>query len=48
MFGWVLRQQIVSVPGATHKCNVHITPKIVSAVKYLNFLLNDDLTFDRC
>ncbi len=40
--------QVVLVPGATHKCNVHVTPKIVSAVKTLNFLANDDRMFDRC
>jgi hypothetical protein len=41
-FSWVLCQQAVSVPVATYKCNVHITLKIVSAVKTLNFLANDD------
>jgi hypothetical protein len=48
MFSWVLHQRVVSVPGATHKCYVHITPKIVAAVKTLNFLANDDRTVDEC
>jgi hypothetical protein len=47
-FSWVLRPQVLSVPGSTHKCNVHITPKIMAAVKTLNFLANNDQTFDGC
>jgi hypothetical protein len=39
---------VVAVPGSPHKCNVHITSKIVLAAKTLNFSTNNDLTFDRC
>ncbi len=33
----VMRQLVVAVPGSAHKCNVHITPKLVAMVKLLNF-----------
>ncbi len=36
------------MPGSAHKCNVHITPKIIAAVKTLNFSANDDQTFAGC
>ncbi len=39
---------MVAVPGSAHKCNVHITPKLVAMVKSLNFLADDDWTFDGC
>ena len=39
---------MVTVPGSPHKCNVHITPKIVLAAKRLNFSANNDMTFDGC
>jgi hypothetical protein len=47
-FSRVLRRLVVTVPGSQHKCNVHITPKIVLAAKTLNFSANDDMTFDGC
>jgi hypothetical protein len=47
-FNWVLRQRVVLVPGANHKCNMHVTPKILSAVKILNFLASNEWTFVRC
>ena len=47
-FSCVLCRLVVRVPGSPHKCNVHITVKIVSAAKPLNFSANDDLTFDGC
>jgi hypothetical protein len=47
-FSRVLRRLVVTVPGSPHKCNVHITPKIVLAAKTLNFSANDDMTFDGC
>ncbi len=34
--------------GSAHKCNVHITPKIIAAVKTLNFSANNDRTFAGC
>ncbi len=42
----VMRQLVVAIPGSTHKCNVHITLKLVTMVKLLNFLADDDRTFD--
>jgi hypothetical protein len=45
-FSRVLCRLVVTVPGSPHKCNVHITAKIVSAAKTLNFSADDDLTFD--
>jgi hypothetical protein len=39
---------MVIVPGSPHKCNVHITPKIVLAAKTLNFSANNDMAFDGC
>ncbi len=36
------------MPGSAHKCNVHITPKIIPAVKTLNFSANNDQTFAGC
>jgi hypothetical protein len=45
---WVMRQLVVAVPGSAHKCNVHITPKLIATVKLLNFLADDDQTFDGC
>jgi hypothetical protein len=47
-FGWILRRMAVTVQGSAHKCNIHITPKIVEAVKMLNFLANNDRTFVGC
>ncbi len=47
-FSCVLRCLVVMVPVSPHKCNVHITSKIVLAAKTLNFSTNDDLTFDGC
>jgi hypothetical protein len=47
-FSRVLRCLVVTVPGSAHKCNVHITPKIVLAAKTLNFSANEDMTFDGC
>jgi hypothetical protein len=47
-FGCILRRMVVMVPGSAHKCNIHITPKIVEAAKMLNFLANDNRTFVRC
>jgi hypothetical protein len=47
-FSRVLRRLVVTVPGSAHKCNVHITPKIVLAAKTLNFSANEDMTFDGC
>ncbi len=38
----------VTVQGSAHKCNIHITLKIVEVVKTLNFLANDDRTFFGC
>ena len=38
----------VTVPGSAQKCNIHVTPKIVEAVKTLNFSANDDRTFVGC
>ena len=45
-FSCVLCRLVVTVPGSPNKCNVHITAKIVSAAKTLNFSANDDLAFD--
>jgi hypothetical protein len=45
-YSWVMRQLVVAVPGSAHKCNVHITPKLVAMVKLLNFLAGDNWTFD--
>jgi hypothetical protein len=47
-FGWILCQMAVTVQGSAHKCNIHITLKIVEAVKMLNFLANHDRTFVGC
>ncbi len=47
-FGWILHRMAVTVQGSAHKCNIHITPKIVEAVKTLNFLANNDRTFVGC
>ena len=33
---------------SAHKCNIHVTPKIVEAVKTLNFSANSDRTFVGC
>ena len=44
----VMRQLVVAVPGSAHKCNVHITPKLIAMVKSLNFLADDDRTFNGC
>ena len=46
--GRILRRMAVTVPGSAHKCNIHVTPKIVEAVKSLNFSSNDDRTFVGC
>ncbi len=47
-FSWILRRTAVTVQGSAHKCNIHITPKIVEVVKTLNFLANNDRTFVSC
>jgi hypothetical protein len=47
-YSWVMRQLVVAVPGSAHKCNVHITPKLVATVRLLNFLADDDRTFNGC
>jgi len=47
-FSRVLHCLVVTVPGSSHMCNVHITPKIVLAAKTLNFSVNEDMTFDGC
>ncbi len=47
-FSQVLHSLVVTVLVSPHKCNVHITPKIVLATKTLNFSTNDDMTFDGC
>jgi hypothetical protein len=39
---------VVTALGSPHKCNVHITLKIVLAANTLNFSTNNDLTFDGC
>ncbi len=44
-FGHILRRMAVTVPGGAHKCNIHITPKVVEAAKTLNFSANNDRTF---
>jgi hypothetical protein len=44
----VLHCLVVTLPGSPHKCNVHITLKIVLLAKTLNFSANNDLTFDGC
>jgi hypothetical protein len=41
----VMRQLVVAVPGSAHKCNVHITPKLIAMVKWMNFLGDDDWTY---
>jgi len=46
--GRILRRMAVTVPGSAHKCNIHVTPKIIEAVKTLNFSANDDRTFVGC
>ncbi len=38
----------MTVQGSAHKCNIHITPKIVEAVKTLNFSANNDRMFVGC
>ncbi len=47
-FHRILRRMAVTVQGSAHKCNIHITPKIVEAVKMLNFSANNDRTFVGC
>jgi hypothetical protein len=44
----VMRRLVVAISGSAHKCNVHITPKLIAMVKSLNFLADDDRTFDGC
>jgi hypothetical protein len=39
---------VVAVPGSAHKCNVHITPKLVVTVKSMNFSGDDDRTYVGC
>ncbi len=46
--GMVLRRLVVSISGSAHRCNVHISPKIIAAAKTLNFSNNDDRTFLGC
>lgn len=46
--GTGLRRLVVSVPGSAHRVNVHISPKVIAAVKTLNFSHNDDRTFVGC
>jgi hypothetical protein len=38
----VMQRLVVAIPGSAHKCNVHITLKLVVAVKSLNFWVEDD------
>jgi hypothetical protein len=40
-----LRRFVISVPGSTHRVNVHISPKVIAAAKTLNFSHNDDRMF---
>ncbi len=44
----VMQGLVVAVSGCAHKCNVHITPKVVATMKFLNFLADDDWTFKGC
>ncbi len=44
----ILHRMAVTVPGSAHKCNIHVTPKIVKAVKTLNFSANNNRTFVGC
>jgi hypothetical protein len=44
----IMRQLVVAVPGSAHKCNVHITPKLVATVKSMNFSGDDDRTYVGC
>ncbi len=39
---------MVAVPGSAHKCNVHITPKLVATVKLMKFSGDDDRTYVGC
>jgi hypothetical protein len=43
-----MRQLVVAVSGSTHKCNVHITPKLIATVKSMIFLGDDDRTYVGC
>jgi hypothetical protein len=47
-YSWVMWQLVVAIPGSTHKYNMHIPPKLVVMVKLLNFLADDDRTFNGC
>ncbi len=47
-YSWVMRRLVVAIPGSAHKCNVHITPRLIVTVKLLNFLADDIWTFDGC
>ncbi len=44
----IMRRLVVAVPGSAHKCNVHITPKLVATVKLMNFSGDDDQTYVGC
>ncbi len=46
--GRILCPMVVTVPGSAHRCNIHVTLKIVEAVKTLNFSANNDRTFVGC
>jgi hypothetical protein len=39
---------VVAVPCSAHKCNVHITLKLVAMVKLMNFSGDDDRTYVGC
>jgi hypothetical protein len=47
-YSWVMRQLVRAVPGSTHKCNVHITPKLIATVKLMNFSGDDGRTYVVC
>jgi len=44
----VMRRLVVAVPSSAHKCNVHITPKLIAMVKSITFLGDDDRTYVGC
>jgi hypothetical protein len=47
-YSQIMLRLVVAVPGSVHKCNVHITPKLVATVKSMNFSGDDDQTFVGC
>jgi hypothetical protein len=46
--GRVLRRLCVTVHGSANPCNIHISPKVISAAKTLNFSANNNRTFVGC